>query len=71
MNAERTNTEEEDAREAWAASDEPTIREDAVTIPATEESRAEIHNLLMNAATDEQKAMIKHAAKTAPRRARP
>lgn len=71
MDAERTNTEEEDALEAWAASDEPTIREDAVTIPATEESRAEMHNLLMNAATDEQKAMIQQAAKAAPGSARP
>lgn len=71
MDAERTNTEEEGALEDWAASDEPTIREDAVTIPATDESRAEMHNLLMKAATDEQKVMIKQAAKTLPGRARP
>lgn len=71
MDAEGTDSKEEDAFEAWAASDEPTIREDAVMVPATEEGHAEIHDLLVNAATDEQKAMIQQAAKTAPRSARP
>ncbi|WP_300345582.1 hypothetical protein [Nesterenkonia sp.] len=40
---------EEDALERWAASDEPTIRDDAKIIRGSEESRAEIQALLMAA----------------------
>lgn len=36
----RINTDEEDALERWAASDEPTIREFSKRITATPESRA-------------------------------
>lgn len=60
----RTNTPEEDALERWAASDEPTIREDATIIRGSEESRAEMHALLMDsAADDDQRAMVERAAK--------
>lgn len=59
----RTNTAEEDALERWAASDEPTIRDDAKITRGSEESRAEIHALLMDAADDDQKDMVERTAK--------
>lgn len=46
MRDEKTNTTEEDALEAWAASDEREIRPDAAIWKGTPESRAEMRRML-------------------------
>lgn len=54
-----TNTPDEDALEQWAASDEPTIREDATIMSPTEAGRAQMRELLIAAASAEQLEEIK------------
>lgn len=58
-----TNTAEETALEQWAASDEPTVRDDATVTGPTEEARDAMHQMLMGAASPEQKEDIERAAK--------
>lgn len=58
-----TNTAEETALEQWAASDEPTVRDDAIVTGPTEEARDAMHQILMGAAFPEQKEDIERAAK--------
>lgn len=58
-----TNTAEETALEQWAASDEPTVRDDATVTGPTEEAREAMHQMLMGAASPDQKQDIERAAK--------
>lgn len=61
--SKKTNTEEEDALEQWAISDDREVREDAVVMGSTQEERDEMREVLRSAASEGQKEALDRFSK--------